>query len=189
MTTPSITERVALPPPGRRARRSRPWLLLGAIFLGIDLLVAGGVLGGLGIRFDAGTAFAANAADNPVLLLGSTFDQSACRTVPLAIGAGDSVFCDHWSATTTVDGKAEVVSLYAAGNDVVDEFTGPMPQSLHWGQTIEQVMATLGDPRRITAAYRTPTLVYMYSNQPYGSLELRFDTNDHLVRINACLTH
>ena len=37
--------------------------------------------------------------------------------------------------------------------------------------------------------YGTPTLVYMYTGQKYGSLELQFDEQDELFRINACLTH
>lgn len=32
-------------------------------------------------------------------------------------------------------------------------------------------------------------MVYMYNGEPYGSLELRFDTKDELYRINACDTH
>jgi hypothetical protein len=176
-----------IPPP--RAQLNRAWLLLGATLLGIDLLVAGGLHGGPVVRFDPGVVFAANPAENPILFLGSTFDRSGCQTVPLVIGTGFSVYCEHWSATTAIDHSAQVVSLYAAGNPVVDEYTGPMPESLRWQEGIKDVKAALGKPRRITAAYGTPTLIYMYSDAPYGSLELRFDANDHLVRINACLTH
>jgi hypothetical protein len=175
------------PPP--RAHQNRAWLLLGATLLGIDILVAGGLQGDPVIRFDSGVAFAANPADNPVLLLGSSFDRTGCPTVPLAIGSGYSVFCHDWSATTSADYRVEVVSLYAAGHDVVDEYTGPMPQALRWNEGMIEVQEELGDPRLITDAYRTPTLVYMYPDGPYGSLELRFDTHGRLVRINACLTH
>ena len=185
MTMPPITDRPIPPPP---VRRYPAWLLLGAIVLGIDLLVTGGLHGDPGVRFDPGIAFAANAAENPVLLLGSTFDRTGCPTVPLAVGSGYSVFCDDWSATTSVDYRAQVVSLYAAGNGVVDEYTGPMPQALRWQEGIDEITKALGHPRLITDAYGTPTLVYMYSGAPYGSLELRFDSHGHLVRINACLT-
>jgi hypothetical protein len=186
MTMSPIPDRPMPPPP---ARRDRAWLLLGATVLGIDLLLAGGIHGDSGVRFDTGVAFAANLADNPVLLLGSTFDRTGCPTVPLAIGSGYSVFCDDWSATTSLDYRAQVVSLYAAGHDVVDAYTGPMPQALRWQEGIAEVKKALGDPSLITDAYGTPTLVYMYTHEPYGSLELRFDTHARLVRINACLTH
>ncbi|MHB8891258.1 MAG: hypothetical protein ACYC65_04355 [Candidatus Limnocylindrales bacterium] len=179
-------ERTVHPPPGRL---SRHWLLLGAIIVCVDLLVAGGVLGRLGVRVDQGVAFGANGADNPVLHLGSTFDRSGCHTAPLAIGDGYRVICDDWGAITSLDYTTQVVSLYADGIDGFDEYTGPMPQSLRWHQGIEAVGAALGDPWRITAIYGTPTLVYTYSDALYGSLELRFDANDELVRINACLTH
>jgi hypothetical protein len=186
MTLFPISDRPDPPPP---SRQNPAWLLLGATLLGIDLLVAGGLHGDRVVRFDPGVAFAANPADNPVLLLGSTFDRTGCPTVPLAIGFGYNVFCHDWSATTSLDYRVEVVSLYAAGHDVVDEYTGPLPQALRWHEGIIEVQEALGDPRLITDAYRTPTLVYMYSNGPYGSLELRFDTHGRLVRINACLTH
>jgi hypothetical protein len=186
MTMCPIPDRPLPPPP---VRRDRTWLLLGATLLGIDLLFAGGIHGDPGVRFDTGVALAANLADNPVLLLGSTFDRTGCPTVPLAVGSGYSVFCEDWSATTSLDYRAQVVSLYAAGHDVVDEYTGPMPQALRWQEGIAEVKKALGAPSLITDAYGTPTLVYMYTHEAYGSLELRFDTDAHLVRINACLTH
>jgi hypothetical protein len=182
----TVVELSTAPP---RARRSRPWLLLGAIVLGIDLLVVGGVLGQFGIRFDTGAVFGANGIENPVLYLGSTFDRAECQTVPLSIGAGYTVFCDDWSAITSVDYSAQVVSLYAAGNGVVDQYTGPMPRSLRWHEGVTEILDRLGNPQRVTGIYGTPTFVYMYSGSPYGSLELRFDANLELVRINACLTH
>jgi hypothetical protein len=37
--------------------------------------------------------------------------------------------------------------------------------------------------------YGTPTLVYRYNDQAYGSLELRFNGADRLRAINGCLTH
>ena len=54
---------------------------------------------------------------------------------------------------------------------------------------LENVLAALGTPIRITDAYGTPTLVYAYEDQAYGSLELRFSAGDRLMRINACLLH
>ncbi len=48
--------------------------------------------------------------------------------------------CEDWTAITNGDSTAKVVSLYAAGNPVIDEYTGPLPQSLHWGQTITEVI-------------------------------------------------
>jgi hypothetical protein len=180
---------VELPTQPKRARRPGPWLLLGAIVLGIDLLVVGGTLGQLGIRFDTGAVIAANGVENPVLYLGSAFDRTDCKTVPLSIGAGYSVFCDDWSAITSVDYSTQVVSLYAAGNGVVDEYPGPLPRSLRWHEGLTEILDTLGNPRRVTGIYGTPTLVYMYTGSPYGSLELRFDANLELVKVNACLTH
>ena len=103
---------------------------------------------------------------NPVSFIGSTFDHTGCQTAALSIGKGEFVVCDDWTAITNGDSTAKVVSLYAAGNPVIDEYTGPLPQSLHWGQTITEVSAALGQPRRITDMYGTPTLVYMY----YGEM-------------------
>ena len=37
--------------------------------------------------------------------------------------------------------------------------------------------------------YGTPTFVYMFNGRPFGSLELRFDSLDHLMRVNASLVH
>jgi hypothetical protein len=79
------------------------------------------------------------------------------------------------------------VSLYGPGNAVIDAFRGPLPEGLTWGQAISDVMAELGTPMRITDAYGTPTLVYAYEGEAYGSLELRFSAGDRLMRINACL--
>ncbi len=184
MTT--VAEPSTRPPFDRRSRR---WRLLGAILVGIDLLVAGATFGGADARIDRGVAFAATISPNPIELLGSALDRSGCQTVPLAIGAGYGVFCETWSATTTVDYRAQVVSLYAAGNGVVDEYAGPLPRSLRWHEGLQHVLDRLGKPRRVTAMFGTPTLVYMYNHSPYGSLELQFNADQELVRINACLTH
>lgn len=174
----------------RSLRRRGPWQRLGVILVCIDLLVIGAVATSLGGGSGSGIAFALGGSDvNPVSYLGSTFDHTGCQSAALSIGKGEFVVCDDWTAITNGDSTAKVVSLYAAGNPVIDEYTGPLPQSLHWGQTITEVSAALGQPRRITDMYGTPTLVYMYDGEKYGSLELQFDVQDELFRINACQTH
>jgi hypothetical protein len=174
----------------RSLRRRGPWQRLGIILVCIDLLVVGVVAASLGGGSGRGIAFAAGGNDvDPVAYLGSTFDHTGCQSAALSIGKGEFVVCEDWSAITNGDSTAKVVSLYAAGNPVIDEYTGSLPQSLHWRETITDVAEQLGQPRRITDMYGTPTLVYMYNDQKYGSLELRFDEQDELVRINACLTH
>lgn len=167
-------------------RRSRRWALLGAILIGIDLLAASVVVGGFDLRVDPGVALGVDAASNPLSCLGSTVDQTGCEAVPLAIGEGYRVICPNFSAITALDHTVQVVSVYA-GTSMFDRYTGPMPEALRWHQGMEEVADTLGDPRRITSIYGTPTLVYMYEDAPYGSLELRFDDNAELVQINACL--
>ena len=167
-------------------RRSRRWLRLGAILIGIDLLAASVVVGGFDLRMDPGVALGVDSATNPLSCLGSTMDQTGCVVVPLAIGDGYRVICPNFSAITTLDDTVQVVSIYA-GTSVFDEYTGPMPEALRWHQGMEEIADTLGDPWRITSIYGTPTLVYMYDDAPYGSLELRFDYNAELVQINACL--
>ncbi len=173
-----------------RLRRREPWQRLGVILVCIDLLIVGMVAANLGGGSGRGIVFAVGGSDvDPVSYLGSTFDHSGCQSADLAIGKGEFVICEDWSAVTNGDATAKVVSLYAAGNPVIDEYTGPLPQSLRWGQTIEDVTASLGKPRRITDMFGTPTLIYMYTGEKYGSLELQFDAKDKLFRINACLTH
>lgn len=171
-------------------RRRGPWQRLGVILVCIDLLVVGMVATGLDGGSARGIAFAqGGSAVDPVSYIGSTFDHSGCQSAALSVGKGEFVVCEDWSAITNGDSTAKVVSLYASGNPVIDEYTGPLPQSLHWRQTITEVMASLGTPRRITDMYVTPTLVYMYDDEKYGSLELQFDERDELFRINACQTH
>jgi hypothetical protein len=171
-------------------RRRGPWQRLGVILVCIDLLVVGMVAVSLGGDSGRGIAFAVGGSDvDPVSYLGSTFDHTGCLGAALSVGKGEFVVCDDWSAVTNGDSTAKVVSLYAAGNPVIDEYTGSLPQSLHWRDTIKDVTASLGKPRRITDMYGTPTLVYMYSGEKYGSLELQFDARDELFRVNACLTH
>jgi hypothetical protein len=175
---------------GTRLLRRGPWQRLGVILVCIDLLVVGMVAANLGGGSGRGIAFAVGGSDvDPVSYLGSTFDHTGCQGAALSIGTGEFVVCEDWSAITNGDGTAKVVSLYAAGNPVIDEYAGSLPQSLHWQDTITDVTKQLGQPRRITDMYGAPTLVYMYNGQKYGSLELQFDDQDELVRINACLTH
>jgi len=174
----------------RLLRRRGPWQRLGVIVVCIDLLIVGTVAANLGGGSGRGIAFAMGGSDvDPVSYLGSTFDHTGCQSAALAIGKGEFVVCDDWSAITNGDSTAKVVSLYAAGNPVIDEYTSPLPQSLRWRQTIPDVTKQLGEPRRITDMFGTPTLVYMYNDEKYGSLELQFDAQDELFRINACLTH
>ena len=163
------------------------WRRLAALVVVLDLLTVTGLAadGGVGTP----TAWAADGGVDPISRLGTAVGGAdACPTVPLADGEGDFVMCDDWSAVTT-DGSVQVVSVYGDGNPVIDAYAGPLPQSLRWGETIRNVRAALGRPRRITAMYGTPTLVYMFDGERYGSLELQFDSHDRLVRINACLTH
>jgi hypothetical protein len=174
----------------RLLRRRGPWQRLGVIFVCLDLLIVGTIATGLDGDSGRGIAFAQGGSDvNPVSFIGSTFDHTGCQTAALSIGKGEFVVCDDWTAITNGDSTAKVVSLYASGNPVIDEYTGPLPQALHWGQTITEVTAALGQPRRITDMFGTPTLVYMYYGEKYGSLELQFDAQDKLFRINACQTH
>jgi hypothetical protein len=175
---------------GRRQwLRSGRWRQLAVVLACIELVVAGTVFGHLGGGAGARFASAASGGADPVSRLGSTLDQSGCQSVRLAIGKGFFVVCDDYTANTAVDGTVRVVSLYAAGNPVVEEYKGPLPRSLKWGDSIKDVAAALGDPCRVTDIYGPPTLVYKYEGEPYGSLELQFDTNQRLYRVNACITH
>jgi hypothetical protein len=126
---------------------------------------------------------------DPVILLGSHLDATGCREAPLRVGVGSVVHCDDFSAITSPAGRTLVVSVYGPGHPVVDEYLGALPQGVAWGDALPDVLDRLGKPHRITAAFGTPTLIYMFDGLPYGSLELRFDADDRLERINACLTH
>jgi len=64
---------------------------------------------------------------------------------------------------------------------------GSLPLGLHWGDEVSAVWTKLGQPNRVTDIYGTPTLVYMFETVPYGSLELRFNASDRLMRVNASL--
>jgi hypothetical protein len=126
--------------------------------------------------------------DGPIALLGSSFDARECTTAPQAVGRGIEVCCPTFSAVT-VDGTVRVVSLFApAASSVVGAYEEALPEGLAWHDRLEDVIARLGTPSRITDMYGPPTLVYTYRGDPYHSLELQFDANDELVRINASLT-
>ena len=153
----------------------------------LDLIVVAGIGLHIGGGTAIGSALSANGGDNPVALLGTNLGETTCTTAPLAIGKGTTVICPDWSAITTPEGKVEVVSLYGPGNAVLNEYRGALPQGLHWGDGITAIMAALGTPSHITNVYGTPTLVYAYKGEPYGSLELRFSAGDRLMRVNACL--
>jgi hypothetical protein len=151
------------------------------IILGVGAHLAGGTA--------TGTSLAAFAESDPVRLLGTTLGTTSCPSVPLAVGDGSTVICPDWIAVTSPAGVVEVVSIYGPGNSVVDEYQGALPLGLKWGDGMAAAWAALGRPNRITGVYGTPTLVYMFDTHPYGSLELRFDATDHLVRVNASLVH
>jgi hypothetical protein len=166
------------------------WQRLGILVLCLDVAIVAMAAGRICGDIDPGVVFAAGGSDvNPVSYLGTKLDQPGCTTHALSVGEGMFVICEDWTAVTTRGGKAQVVSLYAAGNPVVEEYEGTLPEALHWGETMTEVGDQLGEPRRITDMYGTPTLVYMYDTERYGSLELQFDDRYELVRINACLKH
>ena len=166
------------------SRLQRLGILVLCLGVAIVAMAAGRICG----TIDPGIAFAAGGSDvNPVTYLGTKLDQPGCTSHALSIGEGMFVICEDWTAVTTRRGMTQVVSLYAAGNPVVDEYQGALPEALHWGDSMTAVGDRLGEPRRITDMFGTPTLVYMYNTEPYGSLELQFDDRHELVRVNACL--
>jgi hypothetical protein len=125
---------------------------------------------------------------SPISKLGTTADLGSCVTAPLDVGTASAVYCNDWNGIVDADGVIEVVSLHALhDSSVVDPFRGILPMGLTWGDTVDDVVALLGEPNRITDIYGTPTLVYMYHYPPFGSLELRFTGGDRLKGINACL--
>lgn len=170
----------------RRLRAAGTWRLAIAVAV-LDLVIVAGFGFLLTGAPAIGSALSANGGVDPVALLGRDLGKTTCPTAPLAVGKGTTVICPDWSGVTTPDGIVEVVSLYGPGNAVIDEFRGPLPEGLAWGQALSDVMAELGTPMRITDAYGTPTLVYAYEGEAYGSLELRFSGGNRLMRINACL--
>jgi len=170
----------------RRLRVAGTWRLAIAVAV-LDLLVVAGIGFHLGGGSAIGSALSANGGVDPVALLGTDLGKTTCPSAPLAVGKGTTVICPDWTGITTLDGVVEVVALYGPGSAVLDEFRGPLPEGLHWGDSLTDIVATLGPPNRITDAYGTPTLVYAYRGKVYGSLELRFSGGDRLMRINACL--
>jgi hypothetical protein len=125
---------------------------------------------------------------SPVSRLGTLADLRDCVTAPLEVGSATAAFCDDWDAVVDKDGVVEVVSLHALDDSgVVDGFRGTLPMGLAWGDSIADVREKLGEPARITSIYKTPTFVYMYRNQAFGSLELRFSAGGRLTGINVCL--
>jgi hypothetical protein len=167
------------------ARKGRLAVVVAVLDLVIVVVVAAHLTGGTA----TGTSLAAFADSDPVRLLGTTLHQPSCPAVPLAVGNGSTVVCPDWSAVTSPRGVVEVISIYGPGNSVVAAYKGALPLGLAWGDSVTAAWAALGRPSRITGVYGTPTLVYMFDTQPYGSLELRFDATDHLVRVNASLVH
>jgi hypothetical protein len=185
----SNTGEIGAPAAAPRRRLSR-WQRLGILVLCLDVAIVAMAAGRICGDIDPGVVFAAGGSDvNPISYLGTTLDQPTCKTHALSVGEGIFVICDDWTAITTKGGTAQVVSLYAAGNPVVDEYQGALPEALHWRDSLTDVGDRLGEPRRITDMYGTPTLVYMYDSGRFGSLELQFDERFELVRINACVAH
>ena len=164
------------------------WQRLGILVLCLDVAIVAMAAGRICGDINPGIVFAAGGSDvNPVTYLGRELDESGCTSHALSIGEGMFVICEDWTAVTTRRGVTQVVSMYAAGNPVVEEYQGALPETLHWGESMTEVGDRLGEPRRITDMYGRPTLVYMYDSGRYGSLELQFDDDYELVRVNACL--
>ena len=110
----------------RLLRRRGPWQRLGVIFVCLDLLIVGTIATGLDGDSGRGIAFAQGGSDvNPVSFIGSTFDHTGCQTAALSIGKGEFVVCDDWTAITNGDGTAKVVSLYAAGDPMINGAPAP----------------------------------------------------------------
>jgi hypothetical protein len=167
------------------ARFGRRVAVVALLDIAIVVVVAAHFAGGSA----SGASPSAFADSDPVRLLGQSLGHVSCPTATLAVGEGSMVVCPHWTAVVSPTGTVEVVSVYGPGNSVVDAYAGPLPQGLTWGDPISQAWTSLGRPNRITSIYGTPTLVYFFDWLPYGSLELRFDAQQHLTRVNASLVH
>jgi hypothetical protein len=160
------------------------------VFIAIlDIALVGGV--GAHLAGGIATGAAPNAASDadPMRLLGRQLGDVSCPEVPLAVGTGTQVVCPRWTGIVSSSGVVRVVSIYGPGNAVVGEFGGALPEGLRWGEPIDAAWDLLGRPNRVTSAYVTPTLVYFFDGKPYGSLELRYDDDGHLFRVNASLVH
>ena len=167
------------------ARHGRRVIVIAALDLAIVVGVGVHLSGGMA----TGASMSSIADSDPVRLLGVRLGESSCPSAPLAVGKGATVVCPRWTAVLSATGVVQVVSVYGPGNAVVDAYEGSLPLGLHWGDEVTAVWNELGRPSRITSAYGTPTLVYMFEGRDYGSLELRFDGADHLMRVNASLVH
>ena len=154
-----------------------------AVIAILDLVIVASV----GAHLAGGIATGASADSDPVRLLGTSMIDGSCPSVPLAIGKGNTIVCSTWTAVVSPAGVVEVVSLYGPGSSAMETFGGSLPLGLHWGDEVSAVWTKLGQPNRVTDIYGTPTLVYMFETVPYGSLELRFNAGDHLMRVNASL--
>lgn len=177
--------------PGTRG--SGRWRRLGILVVCLDLVLVGTFAGQLGDAAGRsrtlGIVLAGGGSDvDPLDYLGAIPDLTACKSAALKVGEGRFVMCDDWSGIASRTGTVRVVSLYAAGNAVIEGYEGSLPQALSWRETIGAVEDSLGMPSRITDMFGTPTLVYMYRTGRYGSLELQFDGHDQLFRVNASLT-
>ncbi len=163
--------------------RSRVWVLLAAIALTADAFVVGAMV-------DRGGTYDSQAATgiDPIACLGRTFDAIACTTMPAAWGDSRLAACGTWGATVSPESTVTTVSMYAAGRDGFAGFTGPLPLGLHWGELFREISARVGSPALVTSAFGTPTMVYMFADAAYGSLELQFDSRDRLIRVSANLT-
>jgi hypothetical protein len=153
----------------------------------VAVVLSFGLIPSLGQDTANGVLLGATPAGDPVALLGTRLGDTGCPSAPLAIGEGRTVVCPEWTAVTLPDGLVQVVSLYGPGNGSIDTFRGELPQGLHWGDGVNEIVATLGQPQRLSSAFQTPTLVYMFRGLRYGSLELRLSLGGRLQRINACL--
>ncbi len=167
------------------ARMGPRALAVALLDLAIVILVVAHVAGGVA----TGASPSAFADSDPVRLLGLRLDDVSCPAAPLAVGQGTMVVCPHWTAVVPASGIVEVVAVYGPGNSVVDAYAGPLPHGLTWGDPLSTAWTALGRPNRITSVYGTPTLVYFFDDKPYGSLELRFDGSERLIRVNASLVH
>jgi hypothetical protein len=167
---------------GRFGRRA-------AVVVLLDLAIVAMLVAHIGGGIATGATPGAFADSDPARLLGTKLDNVSCPTAPLQVGRGTMLVCPRWSAVVSPSGIVEVVSVYGPGNSVVDPYGGALPAGLTWGAPIDDAWAALGRPNRITSVYGTPTLVYFFDTKPYGSLELRFDGDEHLVRVNASLVH
>lgn len=151
-----------------------------AIVLALGVHLGGGIVSG---------ASPSPGVSDPFLMLGTQLGETSCPKAPIDVGTGTYVVCPNWTAVVSPAGIVEVVSIYGPGNSVVDPYPGALPYGLAWGDSVTSAWDNLGRANRITSAYTTPTLVYFFTGKPYGSLELRYDANQRLKRINASLVH